>query len=216
MKKIGELTSLISKRNDENLSIDARTIEIINKLFEDLQDIFPAFKQAWPTDGDFQRAKRSWVKAFRAAGINTRRQIEFGLTKCRIKGGAFVISSGDFIQLCNHSAEDLGLPSADSAYREACYNSSQCGDDIDWTHDAVKHAAIQSGLYNLRTLPMSKSEPLFKRNYEITISSMMKGDKFVDINKALTYVHPNQKHVSTERMTKNEAIMKIKSILGVM
>ncbi len=55
--------------------LDPGSTEVVNALFKELQAIFPAWKQAWPDDEALKAAKRSWIKSFVAAGINTLEQI---------------------------------------------------------------------------------------------------------------------------------------------
>lgn len=152
------------------------TAEVVNALFRELKAIFPAWKQAWPKDEDVDAAKRSWVKGFIAAEINTLEQIRYGLLNCRQIGGDFAPSVGKFIKWCQPTPEMLGIPSHDRAFREALENShpSRFGNRF-WSHVAVRHAALQCEIHNLCDQIPEKASKVFDRAYDITIRRLVKG-----------------------------------------
>lgn len=158
------------------------TAEVVNALFKELQAIFPAWKQAWPDDEALKAAKRSWIKAFLAAGINQLEQIRYGLQNCRQIGGDFAPSVGKFIKWCQPTPEMLGIPSHDKAFREALENShpSRFGARI-WSHAAVRHAALQCEMHNLGDLIPEKASKVFDRAYDITIRRLVQGLPLEDI-----------------------------------
>lgn len=165
-------------------SIDQATAAVVNKLFAELQSIFPAWKQAWPTTEALDAAKKSWIKGFMAAGINTIEQIRFGIEQCRKSGGDFAPSVGRFIRWCEPTPEMMGLPGASKAYREACRIAHPAADRSD-VHAAVYHAACETGLYELANLPEERSRKLFDRNYAITVRMVMTGEPLREIPLAL-------------------------------
>ena len=152
------------------------TADVVNALFKELQAIFPAWKQAWPDDEALKAAKRSWIKAFLVAGINTLEQIRYGLQNCRQIGGDFAPSVGKFIKWCQPTPEMLGIPSHDRAFREALENShpSRFGERT-WSHPAVRHAALQCEVHNLGGLIPEKASKVFDRAYDITIRRLVQG-----------------------------------------
>ena len=158
------------------------TADVVNALFKELQAIFPAWKQAWPDDDSLKAAKRSWIKAFIAAGINQLEQIRYGLQNCRQIGGDFAPSVGKFIKWCQPTPEMLGIPSHDKAFREALENShpSRFGDRT-WSHAAVRHAALQCEVHNLGDLIPEKASKVFDRAYDITIRRLVQGLPLEDI-----------------------------------
>lgn len=159
------------------------TVDVVNALFKELQAIFPAWKQAWPTDAALNTAKRSWIKAFIVAEINTLEQIRFGIERCRSLGTDFAPSVGKFIKLCQPTPEMLGIPSHDKAFREALVNAhpSRFGNRV-WSHQAVRHAALQCEMHNLGDLIPEKASKVFDRAYDITIRMLMQGKPLEDIS----------------------------------
>ncbi|WP_322614229.1 replication protein P [Pseudomonas sp. BIC9C] len=168
------------------------TADVVNALFKELQAIFPAWKQAWPDDESLKAAKRSWIKAFLVAGINTLEQIRYGLQNCRQIGGDFAPSVGKFIKWCQPTPEMLGIPSHDKAFREALENShpSRFGERT-WSHPAVRHAALQCELHNLGDLIPEKASKVFDRAYDITIRRLVQGLPLEEI--AVGIGHDSQK-----------------------
>lgn len=166
--------------------LDQGSVEVVNGLFRELQTIFTGWRQAWPDDKALARAKRSWVKALMAANINRLEQIRFGLQQCRLHGGDFAPSPGRFIAWCTPTAEMLGLPSEERAFREACRNAHPCMAGIaKWSHEVVYHAACESGFANLNRLGMDDCRKLFSRNYTIALRQFVNGEKLRSMPLAL-------------------------------
>lgn len=165
-------------------AVDPATAEVVNKLFAELQSIFPAWKQAWPTEQALIAAKRTWIKGFMRAGISTLEQIQFGIERCRESGAEFAPSVGRFVHWCQPSPAMLGLPEPGRAYREACANSHPAATPT-WSSPAVYHAACETGFYELANLAEEKSRRLFERNYAATVRMLLAGEPLREIPKAL-------------------------------
>lgn len=176
------------------------SVEVVNALFKELQAIFPAWKQAWPDTESLRTAKRSWIKAFIAEGINQLEQIRFGVERCRSLGTDFAPSVGKFIKLCQPTPEMLGIPPHDKAFREALENAhpSRFGGRT-WSHPAIRHAALQCEMHNLGDLAPDKACEIFGRAYDITIRMLVQGKPLGDI--AIGIGHDGQK---TEAELANE------------
>lgn len=188
-------------------AVDQGTAKVVNSLFAELQCIFPAWKQAWPDEDALNAAKRSWIKGFMHAGINSLEQIQFGVEQCRRSGEQFAPSVGQFIKWCQPTPEMLGLPEAGKAYREACANAHPAANRI-WTHPAVHHAACETGFYELANLPEERSRKLFNRNYAITVRMVMNGEALREIPLAL----PETVDVRTEEVGRS-ALDRLRSIV---
>lgn len=168
------------------------TTDVVNALFKELQAIFPAWKQAWPDDDALRAAKRSWIKAFIVAGINTLEQIRFGLQNCRQNGGDFAPSVGKFVKWCQPTPEMLGIPSHEKAFREVLVNLEPSrATSRAWSHPAVRHAALQCEIHNLNSLVSEKASKVFDRAYDITIRMLVQGKPLEDI--AVGIGHDSQK-----------------------
>jgi hypothetical protein len=158
--------------------------DFINWLFFEIQSILPAFKQAWPTKGEYAAAKRNWTLAFCESNLKSMNQIKIGLKRLRSQISPFVPTCGQFIELCKATAQELGLPTVEKAYTEACAAAHPQGDKI-FSHRVVEHAFVNVGSYNLKTYPKSVSYPMFEHAYEVSCQSFMNGDKLTEIPKAI-------------------------------
>lgn len=164
--------------------IDSASAQVVNALFRELKAIFPAWRNAWPTTDDEGAAKRSWVKAFTAAGLRSIEQIQYGVEQCRLSGRPFMPSVGEFIAWCRPTPEQLCCPSVRTAYLQACQLAHPSADRSS-AHPAVWHAAQEVGLYVLASLPESRSWPAFERAYSLTLGMLARGEPLREIPKAL-------------------------------
>lgn len=166
--------------NDEQKS----TEELVNLLFKSLCRIFPAFRSAWPTQQDYEGAKREWFKAFNSAGLTNIDSIKIGLEKFRILRTPFVPSPGQFIALCKPDRNDL--PSLDDAYKESCKNSHPSSDKK-WSHQVVYHAYRMTDQFVLSNFPRNQSFPIFERNYDLALGMYEDGKPLKEIPLALQH-----------------------------
>ena len=86
----------------------------------------------------------------------------------------------------------LGIPPHDKAFREALENAhpSRFGSRV-WSHEAVRHAALQCEIRNLGDLIPEKASKIFDRAYDITIRLLVQGKPLEDI--AIGIGHDGQK-----------------------
>jgi len=116
MKDLRELTKNFAPPTpQQEVIIDEFAKNIINKVFDQLSIIFPAWKYNWKTDKEISSAKMEWTKAFNENGISTLEQIKLGFAKARQSESDFLPSPGKFISWCKPSPEDLGYPSEQAA-----------------------------------------------------------------------------------------------------
>ena len=164
--------------------IDPASAQVVNALFAELKAIHPAWRSAWPNVEAENNAKRSWTKAFTSAGMCSIEQIRYGIERCRANGNPFMPSVGEFLNWCRPTPENMGLPSVERAYLQACAASHPAADS-GRLHPAVWHAACETGLYLLARQPESKSRPAFERAYALTIEMIIRGEPLREIPKAL-------------------------------
>lgn len=188
MKRVSEISLqqavATARPAPELLQVDEGATRVVNSLFRELKAIFPAWRQAWPAPADESAARRSWIKAFSAAGLRNLDQIRYGVEQCRVSGRPFMPSVGEFIQWCQPSPEALGCPAARDAYRMAC-GLAHPASSREQVPAAVWHAANEVGLYELGSLPEAKSWPMFERAYGLTLGMLVRGQPLREIPKAL-------------------------------
>ena len=178
-----------------------KTSVIIHMLFRTLTSIFPAFRQAWPSEPDFEEAKKEWLKAFIQAEITDIYQIKEGVNAFRLMTNPFVPSPGQFIALCKPSRKSLGIPENNEAYRIACLASGNFSKK-EWVHITIQHAARKTGTYDLRTKPEALTYKIFEKHFEDSIQDFIDG-KLQDPSKTL----PDDSK-QTEELTKQKIIEK--------
>lgn len=189
--------------------IDPGSAQVINLLFVELKAIHPAWRSAWPTEQMENTAKRSWTKAFTAAGMCSIEQIRYGMERCRASGSPFMPSVGQFLDWCRPTPENMGLPSVDRAYLQACAASHPAA-DTSALHPAVWHAACEAGLYMLAHQPENKSRPVFERAYAITVRLVAEGEPLREIPKGL----PAKATLPRNLKAGNDALANLKKRIG--
>lgn len=142
------------------------TAGMVNKLFIRFDAIFPAAIHTLKDNGTLGSAKYEWTLTLLENGITSVEQLEQGIKVARNSGDTFLPPMAKFIKWCKPSYEDIGAPSIDQAYNEACQKSHPCyGEEKNWSHEAVRYASFKAGAYFLRTEPISKSKPVFEKYY---------------------------------------------------
>lgn len=183
MKKIDDILAELNKHHiydyvppfaNPNPLFTERDYRIVNKLFVTFQHIFPAFRHSWPTESEFEGAKREWMKAFKQADLTDIELIKIGVDKFRLLANPFVPSPGQFIEMCKLSAEDIGLKPPEMAFKEACEKSHPSCPDKTFSHPTIKHARDLTGSFFLSNSPRSKTFPIFERNYKYAIKLFLK------------------------------------------
>ncbi len=158
--------------------IDETTAQVVNALFRELKAIFPAFRQAWPTDEEFNRSKLNWIKAFQDSNISDIEQLRFGLEKCRLSVNPFAPSVGQFIAWCKPEPKDFGFPDNYQAFRIAVkineiygtYNHPHAP-----TNTVINHAIRQIGAKVFRELPETAALKLFENCYQAACKQFKDG-----------------------------------------
>jgi len=159
--------------------------EVLNYIFKEIKIICVSHRYVWATQEDYINAKRSWYRAFNLVGLNNMALIERGLDKLRIRCGkeaSFVPTSGQFIEMCKITPEEMGIPSLEEAYREAATQGRST-----WSHPIVYYAWYNSGPFEMKTLPRSQNFPIFERNYQILLRKMLNGEELPEIPKAIEH-----------------------------
>ncbi|AIR90503.1 replication protein P [Pseudomonas cremoricolorata] len=169
--------------------VDDQTGEVVEKIFRQLQGIFPAYKQAWPDDRALNTARRNWTAALVDAGISSIEQVRYAILQCRRSGSPFAPSVGQFIAWCKPTPEQLGLPEAEDAWMQALMAK--------YSHEAVRLAAIETGVFDLRAARQDDKSlrSRFDRAYEIIVRRAQEG-KPLDGKIATGIGHDSQKSLA--------------------
>ncbi len=172
----------------EEIIIDDETKKIVNYIFKRLKGIIPAFNVSAANEEELGIIKNEWALGFIQSGVTDLSAIERGLDKLRLQDNTFMISIGQFIKLCKVTAEELGIPSLDDAYDEACKISHPSSDkNFRRMHKVVYHAWKQTGSHMLSNFPKANSFPVFERNYHATVQMLLDGKDLEDIPLAISH-----------------------------
>ena len=114
------------EQTQQDIVIDEFAKSVIDKVFDQLRDIFPGWKHTYKKEEDIDSAKIQWIRALTENNISTIEQIKAGFKKARSVDTDFLPSCGKFVSWCSPSAEDLGYPGNDQAMRECIkYRNNQ-------------------------------------------------------------------------------------------
>lgn len=151
--------------------------DLINRLFREIRNARPAWRQAWPTKEALASAKVTWVLALVEGGIRDwERQVEVGLRRLRAEPSDFVPAPGKFVEWCSPTPESLGLQPVERAYEEACRNAHPaCRASATWSHPVTYHAAIDVGLDVLMQVRGVETWKLFARSYAVMTRRALAG-----------------------------------------
>ena len=213
MQKINEqkmmqvIGSQSNQHSQQNHDLNAKTELVINMLFDALKIIFPAHGLAFNDSAAVEQTKVSWLKAFLTAKL-TEQEIRRGVEKMRLSGRPFFPSSGQFIEACKPSAEDLGVPSDLEAYKMAahlCHAPSQLHRLPPVVYDALKSMTA----YKLKTMQESTAQKEFAKHYQNSIKKLAAGVRLSEAPKLL----PKKEHEPVSEDARLERIKRLKAML---
>lgn len=198
------------------VAISQETVTYVNQIFEILKAAFPASRHMFENTEDLNVTKRQWVKALMQAGINSDTQIARGTKAARLSESPFLPSAGEFISWCKPSAEELGMPCADTAWREANEHSHHCVSHR-WSHPGVYEAGRRTGWFEIRN--GSAKRKSFDEYYQVVLEAVSNGQVFkqpVPDANSLEH-HRNGRQVQTEQSKARgrSAIAQMRANLGM-
>lgn len=124
MKNLSQIkTGLQGRKFSEvfapNNSLEMRLSEfdktIIDTVFSQLANIFPAWQHHWTSADQIASVKKEWVKAFFENDIDSIAKVKLGFVKARSCTNPFLPSPGEFVSWCKPNPEDMGYPSIERA-----------------------------------------------------------------------------------------------------
>ncbi|MPQ54482.1 phage replication protein [Citrobacter telavivensis] len=104
------LSRIAGDSYDDRKVVNTDAEELVDMLFENLMQVFPASTQTnLRTDDDIRVAKQQWIAAFAESGITSREQLSAGMQKARSSQSPFWPSPGQFISWCRDGSGALGV-----------------------------------------------------------------------------------------------------------
>lgn len=135
---------------------------LVDRVFEQLKSIFPAWQYAWKDARAIDAAKVEWVKAFLEGNVNTIEQLREGFKHARASESDFLPSSGKFVQWCNKSVCDP----TDGYIRFVNRKEAQ--------HPVEVETRSQVG-FNCRSATAEKAEKIWNKHYKINYQKWVNG-----------------------------------------
>ncbi|MCP4596160.1 replication protein P [Neptuniibacter sp.] len=187
-------------RPEPNRQLNQQAMDLVNKLFETLMEIKPAWRTMIPKPEDLNAQKAQFVRAFVENGIRSHEQVAMGVRQARKDPSDFFPSVGKFVSWCTPDPTEIGLPNVEAAYQEAA-DKYRSPSKKPWSHPAVYHAGKTTGWTMVGTAPRIEAFPIFKKAYEEICKQAMAGVTFTipkpEANKLEQ--HDNGKKVNTEQ-----------------
>ena len=162
-------------RNPDSESIDfpIDRVDAINNVFAEFEFAYHnQFHKAFGDHESLTIAKKYWLRSLEEYSPS---QITAAAKKI-IKSQEYLPSIATFLSACQDGYDLFGLPSAQSAFREACHASTPKSAH-NWSHEAVYFAGKATGWFLLANEPESLSFPLFEYNYSLLAKNVMRGER---------------------------------------
>lgn len=168
---------LETKRAEKQTSapLCQKAVAVVNDLFGLFYSLCRGFEKQYADQNRLKVEKTQWMRGFTDLGIDSLEKVSFGIKKTRMESPINTPTFGQFVKWCSPTTQELGLPSVEDAYAEACFLSTPYEREKVWSSVVVKHAATQTGSYVLNTFAKIKSFPLFERNYEEAVKQFRNG-----------------------------------------
>ncbi len=205
------------------------TAIVINELFEKLaSSICPAMKYQYPGPA-LDAVKREWSIGLQDAGISDSRDLERGISKCRLRKDAyapFLPPIGHFIAWCKQTPEDLGLPNAQEAYKIAHMMNRKDDPYIPLSNKiflVVTDALLSIGRERFRSLSITDAPKAFYEAYPKSVELYANGtlksapkvlnnnlSETLERNKRDAVIKPEYKNVNA-----SDALAEMRRKLGI-
>jgi len=172
--------------DEEPEPLSQQAVVIVNKLFVFFYGTCRGFDKQFQDPKKLSIEKTQWFRAFTDENLTDMRHINMGVKKCRLESPINIPTIGQFIKWCTPTAEDLGLLSKEQAFNRSAefIREGNLPDLSENQNLLLKHTIQESDSYFLKNNAMRKTQPVFYRNYEISVRDFISG-KLKPIPKAI-------------------------------
>lgn len=211
--------------DNEPQPLNQKAVEIVNKLFVFFYAICRGFEKQYQDPNKLKIEKAQWFRAFTDKNFIDMRRINHGVKKCRLESPINTPTIGQFIAWCTPTPDDLGLLTKEQAFNRSgeFIREGKLNDLSEDQNMLLEHAIRESDRYFMRNNPMSKTQPVFYRNYEIALRDFMNG-KLKSIPKGLEDKSEETKEIAKQQEVKKgfshlkgyeQCMPEIRRILGM-
>lgn len=131
------------------------------------------FKSTFDSAEEIIVAKREWALSL---SRYTEAELVAAVNLCKEKF-AWMPSIAEFISVLHEVSDNLGLPSVEEAYEEACMHAGNPRQH-DWSHPVVYHAGRNSDWFRVRTEDKQDIFPTFDSHYRMLCQRFAAGERF--------------------------------------
>ncbi len=175
-----------SARADVNPSHQRTTTQFSDRSEALAVDLFRVFQLRWPLQMQKAWGTLELMSAARGEyqlhwkGLSAR-QISEGIEKLRRAERRFMPEPVEFARdYCMTTAKELGIPSAPTAWQEACEHSHEI-EHHQWSHWIVPKVASLTGWYRIRTGErLHDTRAAFEEHYATTVERVLNGTDVAD------------------------------------
>ena len=166
-------------------NISSGTAEVVNKIFVQLQAIYPAWRQAYSSDQEAGETKKQWIKGLIEAGMSDLSLIDAAIQTCRGSGKPFIPTVGEFIGYCRKAAQDrLGAFGVMEAYKKllAYYTLPIQHREPSNLDKFIYHTIYQKDfdVYRFKGMDSEPALEHFSKHYRRTIDHVLNGGDIVE------------------------------------
>lgn len=128
------------------------------------------YLSAFPDLDTLNMAKQVWARLL----VDYEPETIMRAAERAVKESKYLPSVNNIIEFCE-AIQSQGLPSARSAYIEACRAPSP-KKQYQWSHPAVYYAGVASDWYFLANTPEQDAFPVFEHNYNLLLERVKSGE----------------------------------------
>jgi len=171
--EVSQTTSVTPAGQDERVDRDdSSLIEAINQVFALFRlNYHNQYYAAWSDAQQLGQVKRLWLEALSEFSgelilMGARRAIE---------GSDYLPTLNRMLASCSEALSELGLPSAATAYEEACLAPSPKA-EANWSHPIVYLAGRDASWYLLANHARGEAWPVFQGHYNRWLKRALRGE----------------------------------------
>lgn len=186
----------------------------INRLFVELQGIFPAWRQALGSKEALDATKRQYTKGLLEAGLTSQNQIELGLKRARQQSSPFIPGVGQFVRWCQEELRaSTGLPDGEEAFNDLHRVLASQERDFSILHPAVFYTFRRLDWFNLSQKNTKEQLKVWLKEWDVAIKAVMAGFEFPAVPKLLSSEPKTARFLSKsenqERMAKMREALEV-------
>ncbi|MGI9288851.1 MAG: replication protein P [Pseudomonadales bacterium] len=190
-------------------SATADQMDAINRVFVELELAYHnQFHKAFSREDNVTLAKQLWLDTLRLYTP----EVLIRAGRAAIAASEYLPSLHNIQKHCLEQMQVLGIPDANSAFREAC-NAPSPKRNFAWSHPLVYHAGLASDWFFLANNPENKTFPIFFQHYQHFCQRVLNGEEFqVEAQPALADEVQGPKLSKEERLKKLRELRKVSGV----